>query len=80
MTSDAGDNPYTSEYPSGCTIEPSIKALIAHYYQQVDTQGKHVEYSECWVEDGTLVLPNGKEIRGREGAIYPTTVSITASS
>ncbi|KAK7189132.1 fungal specific transcription factor [Paraphaeosphaeria sporulosa] len=66
MTSDASDNPYVSEYPPTCTIDPSIKALISHYYQQVDTKGKHVEYSECWIEDGTLVVPNGQEFTGRE--------------
>jgi hypothetical protein len=78
MTSDTSDNPYASEYPPDCIIDPSIKALIAHYYRQVDTQGNHLEYSECWVEDGILVVPTGKEIQGREGVPYATTVSITA--
>ncbi|KAF2689369.1 hypothetical protein K458DRAFT_439708 [Lentithecium fluviatile CBS 122367] len=66
MTSNGSDSPYVSEYPPNCNIDPDIKALIAHYYEQVDTQGKHVEYSECWAEDGVLIIPAGKEFRGRE--------------
>jgi hypothetical protein len=69
MTSDGSDNPYASEYPQNCKVDSDIKALIAHYYKQVDTQGKHVEYSKCWAEDGVLIVPTGKEVRGREGAI-----------
>jgi hypothetical protein len=68
MTSDTSNNPYVSEYPSNCNINSEIRKLIAHYYEQVDMQGKHVEYSECWAEDGVLVVPNGKEVRGRDGA------------
>jgi hypothetical protein len=75
MTSDASDNPYTSEYPQNFNIDPEIKKLIAHYYEQVDTQGKHVEYSECWTEDGVLIVPNGKEFRGREGTYSQHRVS-----
>lgn len=70
MTSDGNDDPYISEYPSNCTIDPSIKALIAHYYEQVDTPGKHVEYSNCCVEDGVLIVPNGKKFKGREGVSH----------
>lgn len=69
MTSSGSDNPYSSEYPSNCNTDPEIKALIAHYYSQVDTKGKHAEYSECWAEDGVLIVPTGKEFRGREGMI-----------
>ncbi|KAF1978095.1 hypothetical protein BU23DRAFT_251185 [Bimuria novae-zelandiae CBS 107.79] len=66
MTSDPTDNPYESEYPANINIDSSIKELIAHYYKQFDTQGKHVEYSDCWVDDGVLVASNGAEFRGRE--------------
>lgn len=69
MTSNASDDPYISEYPPDCNVDPDIKALIAHYYKQVDTKGKHVEYSECWSEDGVLIVPNGKEFRGRDGKL-----------
>jgi len=75
MTSDASDNPYVSEYPQNLSIDPEIKKLIAHYYQQVDTQGKHVEYSECWAEDGVLIVPNGKEFCGREGTLLQHRIS-----
>jgi hypothetical protein len=69
MTSQAKDQPYLSEYPPNCKIDPEIKKLIAHYYEQVDTQGKHVEYAECWAEEGVLIVPNGKTFHGREGAL-----------
>ena len=67
MVTPGSDDPYISEYPSDCRVDPDIQAFIRHYYIQVDTQGKHVEYSECWGEDGVLVVPNGKEFRGRNG-------------
>ena len=61
------DDPYKSEYPSDSKVDPDIQKLIRHYYAQVDTKGKHVEYSECWAEDGVLVVPFGKEFQGRDG-------------
>ncbi|KAF2794085.1 hypothetical protein K505DRAFT_407704 [Melanomma pulvis-pyrius CBS 109.77] len=66
MTPERSDDPYTSEYPPGCNIDPDIKAFIKHYYTQVDTQGKHAEYSECWSDDGVLIVPHGKSFRGRD--------------
>ncbi|KAF2116656.1 hypothetical protein BDV96DRAFT_645073 [Lophiotrema nucula] len=65
MAYDGSDDPYTSEYPPRCHVDPAIKAFIRHYYTQVDIQGRHVEYSECWAEDGVLIVPTGKEFRGR---------------
>lgn len=67
MAPNNSDDPYVSEYPPGSKIDPDIQALIRHYYTQVDTKGKHVEYSECWAEDGVLIVPTGKEFRGRDG-------------
>ena len=67
MTDETNQDPYVSEYPPNCKIDPEIQALIRHYYKQVDTQGKHTEYSECWASDGILVVPQGKEFRGRDG-------------
>lgn len=69
MPSSNSDDTYASEYPPGCKIAPEIQALIRHYYKQVDNQGNHVEYSECWAEDGILIVPDGREFRGREGKI-----------
>ncbi|ORY07927.1 hypothetical protein BCR34DRAFT_489090, partial [Clohesyomyces aquaticus] len=54
---------YLSEYPPGCNVDPDIKALIRHYYTQVDIPGKHIEYSKCWAEDGVLIVPSGKAFR-----------------
>lgn len=71
MASQSSDDPYISEYPSNCKIGPDIQALIRYYYKQVDTKGKHVEYSECWAEDGVLIIPTGKEFRGRDGKLVP---------
>ena len=71
MAYQTSDDPYTSAYPPGCDIDPDIKAFIRHYYTQVDTQGKHVEYSECWSKNGTLIIPSGKEFRGRDGNLAP---------
>lgn len=67
MTSAGNKDAYVSEYPTDCKLDADIKALIAHYYEQVDTQGKHAEYSECWAEDGVLIVPTGKAFRGRDG-------------
>ena len=64
---DDRDDPYASEYPPGNGLHEDIQAFIRHYYTQVDTQGRHVEYSECWAEDGVLVVPTGAEFHGREG-------------
>jgi hypothetical protein len=70
MAANGSDDPYISEYPLASKIDPGIQALIKHYYIQVDTKGKHVEYSECWAEDGVLIVPTGKEFRGRDGTYY----------
>ncbi|KAF2740953.1 hypothetical protein EJ04DRAFT_423933 [Polyplosphaeria fusca] len=66
MVTQGVDDAYVSEYPPGCRLDPSIKSLIRHYYTQVDTQGKHREYSECWAEAGILIVSDGKEFRGRD--------------
>ncbi|KAF2639179.1 hypothetical protein P280DRAFT_55705 [Massarina eburnea CBS 473.64] len=65
MTSNESD-PYTSEFPPNCNIDPDIRALVAKYYLQVDTQGRHTEWCECWSEDGLLIVPTGEEFRGRD--------------
>jgi hypothetical protein len=77
MTSQANNQPYVSEYPPNCKIDSEIRNLIAHYYEQVDTQGKHVEYSECWTEEGVLIVPNGKTFHGREGTFPHCRMSLT---
>ncbi|KAH7116766.1 hypothetical protein B0J11DRAFT_100520 [Dendryphion nanum] len=66
MTTQNGNDPYSSEYPPANNLHPDIQAFIRHYYTQVDTQGRHTEYSECWTEDGVLIVPSGVEFRGRE--------------
>ncbi|KAF2659435.1 hypothetical protein K491DRAFT_712711 [Lophiostoma macrostomum CBS 122681] len=66
MTDQTSSDPYLSEYPPDCKVNPDIQALIRHYYTQVDTQGRHVEYSECFAEDGVLVVPQGREFHGRD--------------
>lgn len=74
------EDPYASEYPPGNGLHEDIRKFIRHYYTQVDTQGRHVEYSECWAEDGVLVVPTGAEFHGREGTNLRKNIIIVIDS
>src|SRR5882757_7893252 len=68
------------EYPSHIKIDNDIRKHISYYYTVVDTIGKDEEYSQCFSRDGLLIMPNGSEVRGRDGKGLPVPGSGTALS